>query len=326
MISAAYINNGCVDSFFEKAFEHYDKEVFSLMNEANKSYVELRSKTDLIMLESEIMGELENSQTTILEAEGQNFIKKIGQTIISLFESFVKFVDSIVQKLKDFNFRLKSNEKKMNSLVKNHPELTKEKIQLLADEGGLDFSDFKSLAELDKEFFKIVEMSKKADVKPDSLKGKWEAAKKKLNMQDSTVKTVATVASAATAVISLAVAIKKFKGDVAKSQYNVIDSKDDIRRAKATAYDAITKDNPDSGNWGKANVLLGIYRELQGKHQKAIQNDASVLNKMSNAIASAIDKALDSSAAKSVLGDTKHSIHADLKYIHDNDPYTIIGL
>ena len=326
MISAAYINNGCVDSFFEKAFEHYDKEVFSLMNDANNSYVELRINTDLIMLESEIMGELENSQTTILEAEGQNFIKKIGQTLISLFESFVKFVDSIVEKLKDFNFRLTFNEKKMNSLVKNHPELTKEKIKLLADKGGMDFSDFKSLAELDKEFFKIVEMSKKADVKPDSLKGKWEAAKKKLNMQDSTVKTVATVASAATAVISLAVAIKKFKGDVAKSQYNVIDSKDDIRRAKATAYDAITKDNPDSGNWGKANVLLGIYRELQGKHQKAIQNDASVLNKMSNAIASAIDKALDSSAAKSVLGDTKHSIHADLKYIHDNDPYIIIGL
>ena len=326
MISAAYINNGCVDSFFEKAFEHYDKEVFSLMNEANKSYVELRINTDLIMLESEIMGELENSQTAILEAEGQNFIKKIGQTIISLFESFVKFVDSIVEKLKKFNFRLKSNEKKINSLVKKHPELTKEKIQILADKGGLDFSDFKSLAELDKEFFKIVEMSKKADVSPDSLKGKWEATKKKLNMQDSTVKTIATVATTATAVISLAVAIKKFKGDVAKSQYNVIDSKDDIRRAKATAYDAITKDNPDSGNWGKANVLLGIYRELQGKHQKAIQHDASVLNKMSNAIASAIDKALDSSAAKSVLGDTKHSIHADLKYIHDNDPYTIIGL
>ena len=326
MISAAYINNGCVDSFFEKAFEQYDKEVFSLMNEANNSYVELRSNTDLIMLESEIMGELENSQTTILEAEGQSFVKKIGQTIISLFESFVKFVDSIVQKLKDFNFRLKSNEKKMNSLVKNHPELTKEKIQLLADEGGLDFSDFKSLAELDKEFFKIVEMSKKADVSPDSLKGKWEATKKKLNMQDSTVKTIATVATTATAVISLALAIKKFKGDVAKSHRDAIASKTAIRRAKAAADDAIQKDNPDSGNWGKANVLLGIYRELQGKHQKAIQHDASVLNKMSNAIASAIDKALDSSAAKSVLGDTKHSIHADLKYIHDNDPYTIIGL
>ena len=81
MISAAYINNGCVDSFFEKAFEQYDKEVFSLINEANKSYVELRINTDLIMLESEIMGELENSQTAILEAEGQNFVKKIGQTI-----------------------------------------------------------------------------------------------------------------------------------------------------------------------------------------------------------------------------------------------------
>ena len=320
MISAAYINNGCVDSFFEKAFKQYDKEVFSLMNEANKSYVELRINTDLITLESEIMGELENSQTTILEAEGQNFVKKIGQTIISLFESFVKFVDSIVQKVKDFNFRLKSNEKKMNSLVKNHPELTKEKIQILADEGGLDFSDFKSLAELDKEFFQIVEMSKKADVSPDSLKGKWEAAKKKLNMQDSTVKTIATVASAATAVISLAVAIKKFKGDVAKSHRDALKSKETIRRAKAAAFGAISQDNPDSDNWGKANVLLGIYRELQGKHQKAIQNDASILNKMSNAIASAIDKALDSSAAKSILGNTKDSIHADLLHIYDNDP------
>ena len=320
MISAAYINNGCVDSFFEKAFEQYDKEVFSLMNEANKSYVELRINTDLITLESEIMGELENSQTAILEAEGQNFIKKIGQTLISLFESFVKFVDSIIEKLKNFNFRLKSNEKKMNSLVKNHPELTKEKIKLLADKGGLDFSDFKSLAELDKEFFKIVEMSKKADVSPDSLKGKWEAAKKKLNMQDSTVKTIATVASTATAVISLAVAIKKFKGDVAKSHRDALKSKETIRRAKAAAFGAISQDNPDSDNWGKANVLLGIYRELQGKHQKAIQNDASILNKMSNAIASAIDKALDSSAAKSILGNTKDSIHADLLHIYDNDP------
>ena len=320
MISAAYINNGCVDSFFEKAFEQYDKEVFSLMNEANKSYVELRSNTDLIMLESEIMGELENSQTAILEAEGQNFVKKIGQTIISLFESFVKFVDSIVQKLKDFNFRLKSNEKKMNYLVKNHPELTKEKIQLLADEGGLDFSDFKSLAELDKEFFQIVEMSKKADVSPDSLKGKWEAAKKKVNMQDSTVKTVATVATAATATISLALAIKKFKGDVAESHRDAIASKTTINRAKACAFAAISQDNPDSDNWGKANVLLGIYRELQGKHQKAIQHDASILNKMSNAIASAIDKVLDSSAGISIFGNTRDSIHADLLHIYDHNP------
>ena len=81
MISAAYINNGCVDSFFEKAFEQYENDVNSLISEARKSYVDLRSNTDLIMLESEIMGELENSKTAILEAEGQNFIKKIGQTI-----------------------------------------------------------------------------------------------------------------------------------------------------------------------------------------------------------------------------------------------------
>ena len=320
MISAAYINNGCVDSFFEKAFEQYENDVNSLISEARKSYVDLRSNTDLIMLESEIMGELDNSQIAILEAEGQSFVKKLGQTLISLFESFVKFVDSIVQKVKDFNFSLKSNEKKMNALVKNHPELAKEKIQLLADEGGLDFSDFKSLADLDKEFFQIVEMSKKADIDPDSLKGKWEAAKKKLNMQDSTVKTVAGVASAATATIGLALAIKKFKGDVAKSQKDAITSKETIRRAKAAAYDAITEDNPESENWGKANVLLGIYRELQGKHQKAIQNDASVLNKMSNVIASAIDKALDSAAGKTVLGNTKETIHADLKHINDTNP------
>ena len=320
MISAAYINNGCVDSFFEKAFEQYENDVNSLMSEAKKSYVDLRSNTDLIMLESEIMGELDNSQTAILEAEGQSFVKKLGQTLISLFESFVKFVDSIVQKVKDFNFSLKSNEKKMNALVKNHPELAKEKIQLLADEGGLDFSDFKSLADLDKEFFQIVEMSKKADIDPNSLKGKWEAAKKKLNMQDSTVKTVAGVASAATATIGLALAIKKFKGDVAKSQREAITSKETIRRAKAAAYDAIKEDNHESENWGKANVLLGIYRELQGKHQKAIQNDASVLNKMSNVIASAIDKALDSAAGKAVLGNTKETIHADLKHINDTNP------
>ena len=320
MISAAYINNGCVDSFFEKAFEQYENDVNSLMSEAKKSYVDLRSNTDLIMLESEIMGELDNSQTAILEAEGQSFVKKLGQTLISLFESFVKFVDSIVQKVKDFNFSLKSNEKKMNALVKNHPELAKEKIQLLADEGGLDFSDFKSLADLDKEFFQIVEMSKKADIDPDSLKGKWEAAKKKLNMQDSTVKTVAGVASAATATIGLALAIKKFKGDVAKSQKDAITSKETIRRAKAAAYDAIKEDNHESENWGKANVLLGIYRELQGKHQKAIQNDASILNKMSNVIASAIDKALDSAAGKAVLGNTKETIHADLKHIIDTNP------
>lgn len=320
MISAAYINNGCVDSFFEKAFEQYENDVNSLMSEARKSYVDLRSNTDLIMLESEIMGELDNSQTAILEAEGQSFVKKLGQTLISLFESFVKFVDSIIQKVKDFNFSLKSNEKKMNALVKNHPELAKEKIQLLADEGGLDFSDFKSLADLDKEFFQIVEMSKKADVDPNSLKGKWEAAKKKLNMQDSTVKTVAGVASAATATIGLALAIKKFKGDVAKSQKDAITSKETIRRAKAAAYEAINQDNHESENWGKANVLLGIYRELQGKHQKAIQNDASVLNKMSNVIASAIDKALDSAAGKAVLGNTKETIHADLKHINDTNP------
>ena len=187
MISVNYINNGCEGSIYNDECSLFEQYLSSCMDDIYEAYSELKSKTDFIMLESSIMGAIDEDKQLFLESENKNYIEIIGKKIIELGKKFMEMIDSLIEKVKNIGFKFKSNEKKMQLLIKKHPELAKEKIQVICDEGALDFSDIDSLAKLDKEFETILRMSKEKNVDPNTLRGRWEKAKKKfVNPDDDT--------------------------------------------------------------------------------------------------------------------------------------------
>ncbi len=318
MISVNYINSGFTSLYnnddcypFLKYLEESDNEILS-MN------VKYKMDVSRVLMERSIMGD-DGSYTNFFEAENKNFVEKIGAALIELGKKFNEMIDKMIDKIKDFAFKFKSNEKKMDMLVKQHPELGKEKIKVLCDKGGLDFSDINNMAKLNSAFEDILRASKKGDIDPASLKGKWETAKKKILGDDYEKKGVVGAVAAVGTVLTVAVAVKKFKPEIAdwKAKLNDIQSKEKVLDAEA--YAAIKKDNANIENAGYASTILAINRERKQLHAKAIGQQQSVVDKIVNSIAKGIDSLVGSKAGKAILGDKSVALRTDLTNAADKD-------
>lgn len=332
MISVNYVNNGCNGSHYNDDCSSYLNYLEHCLDDIYTEYADIAVKNDILLLESSIMEE--EIDNLVLEDANKNFIEKIGAKIIEMGKKLTELINKIIDKLKSISFQFKSNEKKMNLLMKEHPELAKEKIQILCSEGQMDFSDFKSLAELDKEFEKVLRMAKEKDVDPNTIRGKWNKAMKKwFNPDDDKSTKVKKGIATAAAGIALVVAVKELPVQIAKFKNQLTELKNKNNQLDADALEAINKSFSKKvevldqngkktykeipGNveneMGYATLLLNINRERQGKHAQVINEHQSFITRMQNSIAKAVDKVLDSKPVKSLTGDLKANKITDLR-------------
>ena len=310
MISVDYVNNGGGATLCLEPFSIFERFMESCDNDMTMEYDEYRSKTGWIVLESYIMDEIKPSDDLFLESENKNLLGKIGETIIKIGKEFIKMIDSVIEKFKDMSFRTKNNEKRLAELIKEHPELGKEKIKILCDQGGLELGDMKSISQLDEEFEKILEMSKKAEIDPKSLRGRWDKAVKKFNGSS-----LFTTAKNVTVVLTCAVLIHEFRTKLVQANKNYTEAKSAANKLDSKIYETLKSYNDPNftDSTGKAQCLLAMYREKKGLTEKALKRQASVINRMNNSIASFIDGVAGSKAGKAVLGDVTGSFHKDKK-------------
>ena len=318
-ISVNYINRGS-DLLFNDDVNIYESFCDKYIDEVDKAMVEYKiaCSDDGIFDTLTFMEADETNSSDKKEKAKKSVIEKIGAALIAMGKKFSELVQKAIQKVKDLFFKFKSNEKKMNELVKSHPELTKEKIQLLCSEGELDFDMIKSMSQLQKEFDAIMKMSEEADYKPGSMRAKWEKAKRKwFDTQDGKLIKAGKIAVAGAAVIGLAVAIKEIKPKFSKANTNFVQSEKENSEAIAKAYDNLKK-NGYLKNVGFHQEKLMIRKEMQGLHAKAIGMTTSLLSKLEMSIAKALDK-IDTNADKKKLAahidirNTKNRIRADKK-------------
>lgn len=318
-ISVNYINQGS-DLLFNDDVNIYESFCDKYIDEVDKAMVEYKiaCSDDGIFDTLTFMEADETSTSDKKEKAKKSVIEKIGAALIAMGKKFSELVQKAIQKVKDLFFKFKSNEKKMNELVKSHPELTKEKIQLLCSEGELDFDMIKSMSQLQKEFDAIMKMNEEADYEPGSMKAKWEKAKRKwFDTQDGKLIKAGKIAAGAAAVIGLAVAIKEIKPKFSKANTNFVQAEKENSEAIAKAYDNLKK-NGHLKNVGFHQEKLMIRKEMQGLHAKAIGMTTSLLSKLEMSIAKALDK-IDVNADKKKLAahidirNTKNRIRADKK-------------
>jgi len=319
-ISVNYINQGS-DLLFNDDVNIYESFCDKYIDEVDKAMVEYKiaCSDDGIFDTLTFMEADETSTSDKKEKAKKSVIEKIGAALIAMGKKFSELVQKAIQKVKDLFFKFKSNEKKMNELVKSHPELTKEKIQLLCSEGELDFDMIKSMSQLQKEFDAIMKMNEEADYEPGSMKAKWEKAKRKwFDTQDGKLIKAGKIAAGAAAVIGLAVAIKEIKPKFSKANTNFVQAEKENSEAIAKAYDNLKKNGHLNKNVGFHQEKLMIRKEMQGLHAKAIGMTTSLLSKLEMSIAKALDK-IDVNADKKKLAahidirNTKNRIRADKK-------------
>ena len=321
MIDINYILHGNVNSYnpsmyilLEESFIQFDQEV----QDAIDNY---KMNVSPFYLESEIVGVMTESDEKGIKKEKKNIFGRIGEAVRNIVKKIREFCDKCINKVKDITFSMKSSEKKMNRLVKEHPELSREKIQFLCDEGGIDFNDFKSFKEMDNAFYQLVQAAKDPKVDEKSMKGKFEKFKKKVKNDDSAIQTVAKVAGAAGAIISLFTAIKlikKTKQDSAEAsarlrKQNDIDKKN-IDEMMKKAYDGRDE---EFTNMGKMTYVLNAYRIKSGHQSKVLNDHVGIVSKMTNMFASAIDKLASTGPAKAIFGDVNQNYKEDIENAKD---------
>ena len=314
MIGTSLLNNRITDYTYGNDFYDYFNYLESCLSDVDSSYIDYQIAENLVMTESTVMGEVNHEKTIYLEATQKSLIEKIGAAIIEMGKKFAEMINKCIEKLKDLTFKFKNNEKKMNILLKEHPELAKEKIQILCDNGGLDFSDMKSISEMNRTFNEIVKMSKDKDVDGNTLKGKWKKAMDKIyGPNDSTLDKVSKTIGVTAAAVTLGITLKTAVSKIAKSKSELDGIKSEDRKMSEDIYRRLRDEGIINDNTGKATALLYINRERQGKIANICKENMSVIDKAQEKIASILDKASNTKVVSKIAGNQKANFHNNMK-------------
>ena len=314
LIGTSLLNNKITDYTYGNDFYDYFNYLESCLNDVDSSYIDYQIAENLVMTESTVMGEVNQEKTIYLEATQKSLIEKIGAAIIEMGKKFAEMINKCIEKLKDLTFKFKNNEKKMNILLKEHPELAKEKIQILCDNGGLDFSDMKSISEMNKTFNEIIKMSKDKDVDGNTLKGKWKKAMNKIyGPNDSTLDKVSKTIGVTAAAVTLGITLKTAVSKIAKSKSDLDRIKSEDRKITEDTYRRLRDQGIINDNTGKATALLYINRERQGKIANICKENMSVIDKAQEKIANILDKASNMKAVSKIAGNQKANFHNNMK-------------
>lgn len=234
MIRMNYINDTYAFES-DNIVRSYNKYLDSCLDDMEPVFSEYSLICDKIDLELMMMESTSEENMIIYEEAKKSFLQKVGEKILELRDKFIEFVDKMIDKIKTFTFNHSSNEQKLKKLLKEHPEFKNDTL-LAVREGTLNLNNIRSFKELNDDFDKIMDMIKKGNVDPNSLKGKIDAA---IEKHEKKLKKAAEIAGATTAVITAAVALATISGKIADNKKKAIEFKDCERKWDKEAYDTL---------------------------------------------------------------------------------------
>lgn len=241
----------------------YSKYLNSCLDDMEPVFSEYSLVCDKIDLELMMMESVSETTMMIYEDAKKSFLQRVGEKILELRDKFMEFVNKMIDKIKTFSFNHKSNEQKLQKLLKEHPEFKNDTL-LAVKEGTLNLTNIKSFKELNDNFDEIIKMAKKGDIDPDSLKGKIEAAKEK---HEKKLKKAAEVAGAASAIITAGVALATICGKISNAKKITQEFGDSERKRDQEAYNAIyaIQDEQIKKTVKTDNKTMNVYKPDDGK-------------------------------------------------------------
>ena len=246
----------------------------------------------------------------------------MSETVIAIFEKIRAAIQSAIDKIKEIAFGSKSDLQKLDALIKKHPELKNEAVCAF-NSGALEMKDIKSLKELDSAFEEIIRMSKEKDVDPNTLKGKWEKAKKKFNEDEKTWKIVKVGAATATVIKAIQV-VATFNGVLRKNRDMLQESNAKNKEIEAEIADSLSSEgvlskkdknglpkydkNGSEVKVGYHTAMLQILRERNGFHDAARMKNLTLIEHMQNGIAKFLDKFTPKSKTNRLYSDYRQEL------------------
>lgn len=193
MISYAFVNSSFEPIYSVEQGGHIVNECKNICNDIINDIDHFSSYYENVMFESEIFG-MSDENVVMLESEKKNIFAKIGEKIITIFNKFKTMLQGLIDKLKGNDLSKKSDIDKLETMIKEHPDL-KEKI--IENSKDFDFSEIRTMSEMDEYYKKLLSV---------------ENPSKKKELYDKMCKIATgavTVAAGATTIIKLGDVVNK---------------------------------------------------------------------------------------------------------------------
>ena len=301
MINIDYVN-GSIALETEGLFKPYTKFIESCENEIKDIFVNFNVITEKVELESSIMGSVPENMMMVYEAEKTNIFARIGEFLVKIYNEFVKLIDNVIDKIKNFSFKNKTNVQKLDILVKQHPEF-KNEIVAAFNADVLKLDDINKLKELDRAWEEVLKMAKKKDIDTKTLKGKIEKIKENFEKDEKSWKVV-KVAAAVGTVVTAAKAVTFFVPQCAEVMEKFKELKKSRSEQHADMMEELRNAKDKDGNpivtnqTGKFRLLLEFRRWGDKKYATVEKQQLSVFEILQNSIADFLDKFSKKSSEK----------------------------
>ena len=165
------------------------------------------------------LGVYTESQDEYYTEAAADAVRKLGEKVIEIINRIKEFISTMIGKIRGMGIKHKALGKDFAKIEKSNPELA-EKIKVSVASGDIDFATMRGISDYYKEVDKIMEDIKKNKIDPKSLRGRLEAAKKKLNEKKETVQTIAAMLGLVTAATGIYWGYRKYQASRKQQETN----------------------------------------------------------------------------------------------------------
>ena len=194
MIRVNYINK--YDIFDET--EDFIHDQFISVESAIADYENLYNK----MHEFDFVESVSDENEALIVEEGKNLIEKIGDAVIAAVNKVVTMINSVITNIKNMMTSHKDDTKKLDKLLKDHPEL-KNEVLLSLKQGDLDIKSLKDMNEYLDESYELVKKIESGKVTPSKAEDAYDKIVKKFEKAKPIFTGIAAVGSAVTAIAAI---------------------------------------------------------------------------------------------------------------------------
>lgn len=261
-----------MDIFIEAKNFYVDR-----LNDIDNAYYDyeyslLESKMNFDFFDDYLLTEA--TDDAVNEKKKQGILAKIGDAVMGAIKKLIGIMDTFVQKFQEFVWSRKSDDRKIDELIRLHPRL---KDEIVAHKKDLNLQDIKSVNDILNGTYSVINQINKGKISEPEAKSKFD------KLVDFAKNKATPILSTATAVITFTVAANELLPKMTKAKLDYEQNKASLMQLKKTADEA-AKNSKDAGTISKSRLISSLIVGACSAAAFIIGKNSATVNKLNSAV------------------------------------------
>ena len=211
-----------MDIFIEAKNFYVDR-----LNDVDNAYYDyeyslLESKLNFDFFDDYLLTEATND--AVNEKKKQGILAKIGEAVMGAIKKLLGIMETFSQKIQEFVWSRKSDDRRIDELIRLHPRL---KDEIVANKDHLNVQDIKSVNDILNGTYSVIDQINKGKISEPEAKSQFD------KMIDFAKNKLTPLIATGTAAITFAVAVKEMKSKMMKANYDYASAKSKLEELKS---------------------------------------------------------------------------------------------